>query len=118
MNASGCPFVVGRPLRADEPIFGRDEAFRFIAQQLAHFSSINIVGERRMGKSSRLNHLLGHPEKHLSASSDQASLLLARVDLQVAGSDAAHFYRVVERVDSADHRMISDVPGTSTPNEV
>ena len=57
-RASGSPFVVGRPLRASEPIFGRQAAFRFVAGELAKFSSANIVGERRMGKTSLLNHLL------------------------------------------------------------
>lgn len=43
------PFVVGRPLRANEPIFGREDALRFIADQLVHYSSINIVGDRDAG---------------------------------------------------------------------
>jgi hypothetical protein len=87
------PFVIGRPLRADEPIFGRDEVFRFVGQQLARFSSVNVVGERRMGKSSLLNHLLGHPEKYFSRSPDEPPLLLARVDMQAGISDARQFYR-------------------------
>ena len=94
ISTLGSPFVVGRPLRADEPIFGRDEVFRFVGQQLARFSSVNIVGERRMGKSSLLNHLLGHPEKYLSRSPDEPPLLLARVDMQAGISDARQFYRL------------------------
>ena len=93
-SATGSPFIVGRPLRADEPIFGRDEVFRFVGQQLARFSSVNIVGERRMGKSSLLNHLLGHPEKYLSRSPDEPPLLLARVDMQAGVSDPRQFYRL------------------------
>jgi len=64
-RAVGSPFVVGRPLRADEPIFGRDEVFRFIAGELAKFSSVNVVAERRMGQTSLINHLVGHPERYL-----------------------------------------------------
>ena len=34
ISTLGSPFVIGRPLRADEPIFGRDEVFRFVANSL------------------------------------------------------------------------------------
>ena len=47
-----------------------------------------------MGKSSLLNHLLGHPEKYLSRSPDEPPLLLARVDMQAGISDARQFYRL------------------------
>jgi hypothetical protein len=96
-RASGSPFVVGRPLRANEPIFGRDDAFRFIADQLNHFSSVNIVGERRMGKSSLLNHLLGNQSKYLPAQDDQPSLVLAHVDLQRGVTNSSQFYGVALR---------------------
>jgi hypothetical protein len=86
------PFVPGRPLRADEPIFGREEAFHFIAQQLAQFSSVNIVGERRMGKSSLISHLLGNQDKHLGAQADQFLLVLAHLDLQKQVVNEARFY--------------------------
>lgn len=92
IRGSGSPFVVGRPLRAEEPVFGRESAFRFIAGELAKFSSVNIVGERRMGKSSLINHLLGHPDQYLIAQPDQPRLSLARVDLQSNVSDAIQFY--------------------------
>jgi len=89
--APGSPFVVGRPLRPDEKIFGREEAFQFIAEQLADFSSVNIVGERRLGKTSLLNHLLAHPQQYLKVPPD-AVLVVARVDLQGGVTDAARFY--------------------------
>jgi hypothetical protein len=89
------PFVVGRPLRADEPIFGREEAFRFIATELAAFSSVNIIGERRMGKTSLLHHLIGNQSKHLISQPNEASLVLAHIDLQRELINASHFYGVV-----------------------
>lgn len=90
--AGGSPFVVGRPLRASEPIFGRAAAFRFTGSELAKFSSVNIVGERRMGKTSLLHHLLGHPERHLPTQADAPPLVLAHVDLQGDVGDAPGFY--------------------------
>ncbi|MHC4984407.1 MAG: restriction endonuclease, partial [Planctomycetota bacterium] len=88
----GSPFVVGRPLRASEPIFGRGEAFRFVAGELAKFSSVNIVGERRMGKTSLLNHLIGRQDEHLVPQPDQPPLVLACLDLQAGVSNEARFY--------------------------
>ena len=91
-RASGSPFVVGRPLRADEPIFGREEAFRFIAGELAKFSSVNLVGERRMGKTSLLNYLMDHQDELLIPQPDQPPLVLACLDLQAEVSDRERFY--------------------------
>lgn len=91
-RASGSPFVVGRPLRATEPIFGREQSLRFIAGELAKFSSVNVVGERRMGKTSLINHLIGHPDQYLLRQPDQPPLVLASVDLQAGVSNATNFY--------------------------
>jgi hypothetical protein len=97
--------VVGRPLRANEPIFGRDAAFRFIARQLAGFSSVNIVGERRMGKTSLLNHLVAHQDTYLPLRPDLPPLLLARIDLQAGVTNAQSFYGAVLQ------RLIDLLPG-------
>lgn len=86
------PFVVGRPLRPDEPIFGREDTFRFIADSLAKFSSVNLVGERRMGKTSVLNHLMAHQDTYLMAQPDQPPLVLARIDLQGNITNSNRFY--------------------------
>jgi hypothetical protein len=93
----GSPFVVGRPLKDDEPIFGREESFRFIADALSTFSCVNIVGERRMGKTSLLKHLLGHQAKHLPPQPNQSPLILARIDLQSEVPNAERFYGVALR---------------------
>lgn len=85
------PFIVGRPLRFNEPIFGREEALRFIGSEIGRFSSVNIVGERRMGKTSLLNHLLAHQDKYLQADG-QSLHRLAYIDLQDRVSNANRFY--------------------------
>ncbi|MCP4542516.1 MAG: ATP-binding protein [Chloroflexi bacterium] len=89
---SASPFIIGRPLRPTEPIFGRDPAFRFIAGQLDKFSSVNIVGERRMGKTSLLNHLTGRQDVHLPPQPDHPDILLACLDLQANVTHQARFY--------------------------
>ena len=96
-STSGSPFIIGRPLRANEPIFGRKSAFRFIAGELAKFSSVNVVGERRMGKTSLLNHLIGHQDELFYSEPNQPPLILARIDLQAGVTNAARFYGIALR---------------------
>jgi hypothetical protein len=59
---------------------------------LAKFSSVNIVGERRMGKTSLLNHLVGRQDEFLVPQPDQPPLVLACLDLQAGVPNAARFY--------------------------
>lgn len=88
----GSPFVVGRALRAGEPLFGRGTLMQNLAGQLANFNSVNVVGERRMGKTSLLHHLAGRQAEYLPPQPDQPPLILAQVDLQAGVSNAARFY--------------------------
>jgi hypothetical protein len=86
------PFIAGRPLRADEPFFGRDDLLGWIGQDLATDQPVNLVGERRIGKTSLLNHLVGNQERHLAARPDGLPLVLFRIDLQDTIPNAARFY--------------------------
>ncbi|MGZ8243820.1 AAA family ATPase [Methylomagnum sp.] len=111
MSLSPSPFVPGHPLRADQPIFGRDDAFSFVHGQVARFGSVNLVGERRMGKTSLLHHLLGNPQHRPPPGTPP--LVLVAVDLQGHITDAAGFYgaalRGILRELPADPRF-ADVP--------
>jgi len=100
---SPSPFVVGRPLRSDEPIFGREDAFDFIHASLQRYESVNLVGERRMGKTSLLHHLLGHPQP-------ATERLLVEVDLQANVTAAADFYGRAVRGILANPRAQAAVP--------
>src|SRR5262245_62047076 len=91
-TSKGSPFSPGIPLEAHQPIFGRDDAFRFIAQELMRFKSVNLIGERRMGKTSLLKHLLGNQDKYLQPHTQQPPLVLVHVDLQDNVSKAEQFY--------------------------
>src|SRR5262245_19887659 len=88
----GSPFVPGLPLEAHQEIFGRKDVFHFLAQELNGFKSVNIVGERRMGKSSVLNHLLGRQGEIIVRQNNQPPITLIRVDLQSPISKAEYFY--------------------------
>lgn len=95
--ASGSPFVVGRPLRAHERLFGREDALQFLGRYLADFSSVNLVGERRMGKTSLLVHLRAHAQRYCLPRPAQPPLVLASLDLQNGVTHAARFYGLALR---------------------
>jgi hypothetical protein len=88
----GSPFSPGIPLEAHQPIFGREDAFRFISSELMRSKSVNLIGERRMGKTSLLKHLLGNQDKYLQPHTQQPPLALIHVDLQDNISKAEQFY--------------------------
>ncbi len=94
MDAPQSPFAVGRPLTANEPLFGREETFALIHAALGKFESVNLVGERRMGKTSFLNHLQDNPAHRPAPGTPP--LLLVRVDLQNI-TDARRFYGLAIR---------------------
>jgi|RhiMetdeSRZDD1v2_1073273.scaffolds.fasta_scaffold174489_3 hypothetical protein len=91
-QSKGSPFSPGIPLEAHHPIFGREDAFRFISGELKRFKSVNLIGERRMGKTSLLKHLLGNQDKYLQPHTQQPPLVLIHVDLQDNISKAEQFY--------------------------
>ncbi len=103
MGLPPSPFVVGPPLRSDEPIFGREDAFDFVHASLQRYESVNLVGERHMGKTSLLHHLLGHPQPGTER-------LLVEVDLQANVTAAADFYGRAVRGILADPRAQAAVP--------
>lgn len=49
-----CPFVVGRPIDRDEDFFGRDLHRQKLEQAIDEKQPVQILGERRMGKTSLL----------------------------------------------------------------
>src|SRR5262249_47482796 len=75
-----------------QPIFGRDDAFRFVSGELMRFKSVNIIGERRMGKTSLLKHLSGNQDKYLQPHTQQPPLVLIHIDLQDNISKAEQLY--------------------------
>ncbi|QQS45191.1 MAG: AAA family ATPase [Acidobacteriota bacterium] len=88
----GSPFVPGIPLEYNQKIYGRDDAIRYIVDNLTRYKNINIVGKRRMGKSSLLNHLIGNHENHLLQPQSRQRLVMVRVDLQASITSEQQFY--------------------------
>lgn len=80
------PFTYGNPISNPSRFYGRQVEVRQIFSRLlnAEAESSSIVGERRIGKTSLLQYLT-RPEtrKNYGANSDQ--LLMAYIDLEMAG---------------------------------
>ncbi len=51
------PYVVGPPILEPKKFFGRQRELREVFSQLANLSSVSIVGERRIGKTSLLHQI-------------------------------------------------------------
>lgn len=92
LTLTGSPFTPGLPLEAHQSIFGRAEAFTVITAALLGFKSVNLIGERRMGKTSLLNHILGNRDAYFQFSASQPPLTLVRLDLQENISNEKQFY--------------------------
>lgn len=88
-STGGCPFIVGRPLDKDDPIFGREQQLCSVANDLKRKQSITIVGKRELGKTSFLNHLIGNGYKY---GLPTPPYLIARVNLRGDIRSAERFY--------------------------
>ncbi len=81
------PYIVGRPLSADDPFYGRDDVFARLESSLrgAHQDNVIVlIGPRRMGKTSILRRL------HRYLGEDYVPVL---IDLQgIIGSGEVSFF--------------------------
>jgi hypothetical protein len=95
--ASVSPFVLGRPLLASERLFGHDQHLEPIVSQLANCGSANVIGRRRIGKTSLLNHLCAYCQQQTSAAStssspQQPAIVPVVIDLLGPIATAEQFY--------------------------
>jgi len=80
---TGNPFTFGNPIRDPSRFFGRQQEIRQITSRLtssAH-ESTSVVGERRLGKTSLLNHL-AHPEVAAGLGLSPEEYCLVYIDFQ------------------------------------
>ncbi len=90
-----CPFVAGAMIRDPRLFVGRKAELRNIAARMqgAQPTSINVVGERRTGKSSLLYYLFLTGEQRVR---DPARYVLAYVSLQDARTRTeSAFFRTI-----------------------
>ncbi len=76
----GSPFVVGRPIERDEDLYGRDEQRELLLDAIARGQSVQLLGERRMGKTSLLRWVARHARR-------ERDWPVALVDLQLLTGD-------------------------------
>ncbi len=81
---------------------------RHIASELIAFRSLNVVGERRMGKTSVINHLVGRQDQLLVEREGQPPLVLAHLDLQdhISEAVATLMRREIIKRDGEDFQII------------
>ncbi len=91
----GSPFMPGKPLNANDPIFGREATIQWVCDQVAGCKPVNLVAERRMGKSSLLNHIEVRLQQELSHACNGAHFLWLRCDLQGTVQNQDDFYGLI-----------------------
>jgi len=58
INRTHNPYIVGRPIHQNEKLYGRDDVFQFIKEQIKNNEKIIVLyGQRRMGMTSVLHHI-------------------------------------------------------------
>lgn len=96
-SARSCPFVAGPMITDSSRFVGRREELRFLAGRMAGAqpTSVNVVGERRMGKSSLLYHFFQTWEQRISS---PTRFVVVYLDLQArTPSSEAAFYQTLGR---------------------
>ena len=82
------PYKAGRPISDLPDFFGRTREFRFIYQLLLSVESVNIIGSRRIGKTSFLNVLPNQEmqqkflDEHLLLENFKEKSLFVFIDMQ------------------------------------
>ena len=88
------PFINGGPIREASDFIGRDAELFGVFDQVAKGGSVNLVGDRRVGKTSLLFHIM-RPEIHSRYLPDDGKLLYVYVDAQMCPMDSEGFFREV-----------------------
>lgn len=100
MNRSSspdCPFVVGSKLEDPRSFVGRRDELDTILNRMTGVqpTSINIVGDRRIGKSSLLYHFYQTYEQRLN---DSSPYIVVYISLEAADCNSeTGFYRTIAR---------------------
>jgi len=99
MNADSCPFAAGSMLTEDQFFVGRQVELDFITSRMAAAqpTSINVVGEKRIGKSSLLWHFYRTYKQRVQKYGRQASefvvVYLSLQDVRCQGE--SNFYQAI-----------------------
>jgi hypothetical protein len=96
-TSAPCPFVAGPMITDSRLFFGRKDELRALVGKMngAQPVSVNVVGERRIGKSSLLYHFFRTWEQRVS---DPACFVAVYIDLQAkTPPNEAVFYQTLAR---------------------
>ena len=110
------PFIYGSPIREARDFYGRKGQLYDIFEQISKGGCVNVVGERRIGKTSFLFHL-NRPsvrEQHLS---QEVHCIFAYVDAQICPQDPQEFFREIFVNVKEQHPELSISPRDADMNE-
>ena len=92
------PFVLGKPIKDPADFYGRHHELRELFESVRNMQPVALVGEHRCGNTSIL-YMMQHPELRARylAPEDDAQLLFAFANAQLAADGPDAFYRRVAR---------------------
>jgi len=108
------PYRVGVPIRDPQGFYGRVEQLREAFEHIGKMGCVNVVGERRSGKTSLLFQM-GQPEVRARYGADDPAALYVYLDAEICPQTPSGFFRevltqiAVQRPDLADR-----LPGVTT----
>ena len=101
------PYIIGRPIRKDEQLFGRQSLFRFIEDNLLQDVKVILLhGQRRIGKSSVLQQISNFIQSH--------EFIFIQFDLQHQGKSSLS--NIIYNLSIAIIDQITDQPGIDANN--
>ena len=86
------PYRCSAAIRDPSDFYGRTSELRRVFDALRKWECINVVGERRSGKTSFLLHI-AHPEVQRRYAQDNADALFVYLDAEVLPQEPCEFFR-------------------------
>jgi serine/threonine-protein kinase len=88
------PFTYGGPIRQERDFFGRKQELLGVLEQVAKGGSVNLVGERRVGKTSLLFHMM-RPDVRAQYLPPTDQCIFCYIDTQVCAMSPEGFFKEV-----------------------
>lgn len=99
------PYKVGVPIRNPKDFYGRAQPLQETLEQISKLGCVNVVGERRSGKTSFLFYLC-HPEARAHYGVDTPEAAYVYLDAEICPQSPGGFFReVFEKLQSEYPQM-------------
>ncbi|MCK5876675.1 MAG: TniB family NTP-binding protein, partial [Candidatus Marithrix sp.] len=105
MNREANPFVAASKIDFDGPFIGRKDDLKYIVLQMeaAQPTSINIVGDKKLGKSCLLYRFSQVWEHHLIGKSDKYVVIYLSCENVLESHENSFYQHIAENLCASSH---------------